>query len=188
MKAKKLLSLLLVLCMIIGMVPGVAMAADEGYDYEVGAIVTQNGDDSIPSGSIPEGATWSGPVQLPDMSCGYLFSHSHSESCYTKICDHKDGHMNTCYSSSTSYSVCNHSSDTEHTGSVTITDVVSRSGLSLSWNTEHPAYPAVKTYYDGLSGISKITALFSAKFCYTTTAGEEPTCGHACSELSGRSV
>lgn len=53
--------------------------------------------------------------------------HTHTEACYTKVCDHKDGHLSTCYSTS-EYAFCTHENDSEHSGTISIAEVVTFNG------------------------------------------------------------
>lgn len=135
------------------------------------------------------------------LSCDHLLSHAHDEDCYTKTCSHKDGHLSTCYSSSTEYELCEHSDDSQHTGSVTLADVVTIRGNNASWKTDHPAYSVVYAVYkaaydeayknakylkDTAGKVAGVAALVGKKFCYTVTSGSDPSlCTHTCSELGG---
>lgn len=154
--------------------------------FVLNAWKTQESKNAPDAGNASDGYIWFQGEQTGEtLSCGYLLLHVHNEDCYTKTCDHKDGHLSTCYSSSTEYELCEHSDDSQHTGSVDISAVVTLSGLKPSWNENHPAYAVVKAYYDGLKGLDKLKVL-SAKFCYTVTPGSEPVlCTHTCSELGG---
>lgn len=177
---KRFLSLALTLCMVLSMCPVTAFAA-EGDAYAVGDTVSNT------TGEEPaavEGAVWVESSETNTV-CEYLIEHTHNENCYYKSCDHKDGHLSTCYSESTTYELCTHTDNSEHSGTVTISDVVKRSGLTLSWNTAHPAYDAVYAYYNSLSGADKLKIL-AAKFCYTVSTSAEPDlCTHTCSGLGG---
>lgn len=137
---------------------------------------------------------------VDELTCGNSYEHTHGDSCYYKSCNHKEGHLSDCYSNATSYALCEHSNDSEHTGSVTVADVVSVSykygviPTGINWVTTHPAYNVVYAKYIELSGGSSslteqakaVVKLLSMKFCYTVSASAEPDlCTHTCSEVGG---
>lgn len=96
-----------------------------------------------------------------------------------------------------------HENESEHSGSVTLTDVVtiSVSNRSVSWSESHPAYTVVKAEYDkgyaenvaSVSGWKQQVAFggfllsFAAtKFCYTVSSSATPdNCTHICSDVGG---
>ena len=134
MKGKRLLSLLLTLCMVLSMVPAAALAAkvDNAADAVVGdTIITTTKD--VPNATEP--AYW----KLTDKErvCDSAIEHTHSDSCYYQSCDHKDGHLSTCYGEEYTYELCEHSSTDEHKGSVTLADVVTINGTDVSWKKLH---------------------------------------------------
>ena len=185
LKGKRMLSWLLTVVMVLSMLPATALAE------EIGGTATTK---TKTSPEDVEYGVWqlneSIPLRPnPSTDCGYLpeYEHTHGDNCYIKICDHKDGHLSTCYESSTSYAKCEHSDSSQHSGEVTITDVISvefKYGIipvSVSWKTEHPAYPIVHAEYEAQGGDLKAAAkMLTTKFCYTTTEGDEPTCRHVC--------
>lgn len=190
-KFKRSLALVLTLCMVFTMMPLYGIASE----YVPGDQVTTNSKE--PPASIP-GAVW---VLTDSVECKKI-AHTHEETCYYQSCDHKDGHLSTCYSENTEYTLCEHEDETQHTGSVTLTDVVEISGTSVSWKTGHPAYSAVYTVYkqaydeayasakwfkETAAKAAGVAALVGKTFCYTTNASAEPTlCTHgACSDYTG---
>lgn len=187
------LALVLTLCMIIGMVPMQAIAVD----LHPGDTITTP--DKNPPAPV-EGAVW---VLTDSIECKKIV-HTHNEKCFYQSCDHKDGHLSSCYSESTAYALCEHADETQHTGSVTLTDVVTIDGTNVAWKTEHPAYPAVyavyKAAYDEAYASTKLSwlketaakaagvaALLGKTFCYTTSASATPDkCTHGeCSDWTG---
>lgn len=191
MNGKRILSFILALAMVLGMVPFNALptfAAEvaDPADAKVGDTTTTKTD------TAPTDVEYGVWKQTDSgTTCGNLIEHTHSDSCYYKSCDHNDGHLSSCYSESTSYALCTHSSDTEHTGSVNVTDVVTITGSGfntrLEWNESHPACAVVKARYQELGGKwYNALQLLGEKFCYTTSASAEPDlCTHTCSELGG---
>ncbi len=207
---KRILSIAIVLVMVFGMVP---LNAFEAFAAETALTHHPDQKDGLPNtaevkGSntakpedteIPDGAQWEGP-SAGVLSCTTDI-HTHDESCYYKKCDHKDGHTAACFSETTEYVLCQHEDETQHTGSVTLTDVVTISGTNVSWKSDHPAYPAVyavyKEAYDAAYASAKyfkemaakaagVAALVNKTFCYTTSASAIPDlCTHTCSELGG---
>lgn len=134
-------------------------------------------------------------------TCGNI-EHTHEDACYTKTCDHKNGHISTCYETVIGYNLCEHTDDTEHTGSVTLADVVTIKGTNVTWIKDHPAYNVVysvyKAAYDKAYAEAKymksvagkaagVAALLDKKFCYTAVESTEPTlCTHGeCTDTSG---
>ena len=203
-KGKRLLSLLLTLCMVISLVPATAFAAEvtDPANAVVGDTMTTKTSDAP---DAPEGTVWMfqedytvvNVTQCP----GKGVEHSHGDGCYSKTCDHKNGHISTCYSESTAYALCTHENDSEHSGTVTLTDVVTIEGTSASWKKDHPAYTAVYAVYkaaydeayasarfwkDTAGKAAGVAALVGKTFCYTTSASAEPDqCTHTCSEVGG---
>lgn len=190
-KFKRSLALVLTLCMVVAMMPMTGVARE----YVPGdQIVT---DSKEPPTSIP-GAVW---VLTDSVECKKIV-HTHEEKCYYQSCDHSDGHLSTCYSESTAYTLCEHEDETQHAGSVTLTDVVEINGTNVSWKSEHPAYSTVyavyKKAYDDAYASAKwfkeatakaagVAALVGKTFCYTTSASAEPDkCTHGeCSDYTG---
>ena len=144
-KGKRLLSLLLTLCMVLSLVPAAALAAkvDNAADAVVGDTITTTTKD-VPNATEP--AYW----KLTDKErvCDSAIEHTHNEDCYYQSCDHKEGHLSTCYGEEYTYELCEHSSADEHTGSVTLEDVITFTGTDVKWKTDHPAYPVVHEVYD----------------------------------------
>ena len=203
---KRFLSALLALVMVMSLLPVSVFAAEGDYDYTYGATVKVTDDAAAPSGSIPPSSEWelvSQETKVDLTKCpGTLGQeHTHSEDCYYKSCDHKDGHLSTCYSESTSYALCEHEDASQHTGSVTLADVVTISGTSATWKTEHPAYEVVYAVYkaaydeayasakylkDAAGKTAGVAALVGKTFCYTVSTSAEPDlCDHVCSEVGG---
>ena len=186
---KRVLSFLLTLLMIVGVFPaGSFVVSAEDNVWQIGDTTTTP-NNFKPLGEKVSNSVWvntktEGPDSLGHSSVCDKYAHTHSDTCWTKSCNHKDGHTTNCYDSVTNYAKCNHSSDSEHTASVNISDVVTRNGFSVKWNTSHPAYSVVKAYYDSLSVLNKLSIL-TTKFCYTISIGESPICGHVCSEVGG---
>lgn len=190
-KFKRSLALILTLCMLIATMPMNSIAREMVPGDQV---IT---DSKEPPASIP-GAVW---VLTDSVECKKIV-HTHEEKCYYQSCDHKDGHLSTCYSESTAYTLCEHEDEAQHTGSVTLTDVVEINGTNVSWKTGHPAYTTVyavyKKAYDDAYASAKwfketaakaagVAALVGKTFCYTTNASAEPDkCTHgACSDYTG---
>ena len=182
---KRIFAFLLSFCMLFSFcgIQGFVFAAS------VGDTVTKNfasllGTDELTANEPEdvEGAVW----ELTDYSWCGLLEHTHSESCWYKNCSHANGHTTDCYGETTEYELCSHSDDSEHSGTVTVSDVVTRSGFNFSWDESHPAYSVVKSEYDKLTGANRLK-IFSYKFCYTVSEGTEPDlCEHPlCSELGG---
>lgn len=187
-----------------------ALAANTAYVVSNGEIEktfvlnawkTQESKGAPDADNASDGYVWfQGEQAGRTLSCGHLWEHAHDEGCYTKTCSHKDGHLSTCYGSSTDYKLCDcETTGNVHSGTVTVTDVVSidlKKG-KIVWDETHPAYTAVKAKYDELYGASTqrfdfakvIDAggkLLGLSFCYTvTSAGEPDLCDHDCSELGG---
>lgn len=180
---KRIAALIIAIVMMVTALPiGVFAEAPEIGD-------THTTNTNTPPADI-ENAVW---VLADSVEC-HKIEHLHEDKCYYKSCDHNEGHTSACYSEATSYEVCTHGSDNAaHAGTVNLTDVVSIKGTSVSWKTDHPAYPVVKAKYDadvsGKSGIALLRALASfaqLKFCYTVSASATPDqCTHTCSELGG---
>lgn len=190
---KRVLAIALTLCMVLSMCPVTALAAD----YSVGDTVSNT------TGEKPEdvaGAIWAESTSTETI-CGNLYEHTHDEDCYSKSCDHKNGHLSSCYSTATSYALCEHEDESAHTGTVTLADVVTIIGKTVTWKTDHPAYPAVYAVYkaaydeayanapllkDTAGKAAGVAALTDKKFCYTTAASATPDlCTHTCSEVGG---
>lgn len=192
-KITRSISLLLVLCMVVSVFP-----------LQITALDTQIGDTvTTPTNQPPapiENAVW---VLTDSIECKKI-AHTHTVSCYYQTCDHANGHLSTCYSQSTAYSLCQHEDAMQHTGAVTLSDVVTINGSNVSWKTNHPAYTAVyavyKAAYDEAYANTKISflkesaakaagiaALIGKTFCYTTSTNASPDrCQHGeCSELGG---
>ena len=201
---RKGLSLFTVVMMTFGIMPTNVLTAAaveaEVTDYVVGDTAEVKGDNTtLPEGTIPTGSHWAGP------SAGVLHCttdlHTHDADCYYKTCDHKDGHISTCYSSSTAYEVCPDKDNHQHNNTANITDVFTISGTNVTWVTTHPAYPAVYAIYkaaydeayasakyfkDTVAKAAGVAAIATVTVCYTTTPGSEPDlCTHTCSELGG---
>ena len=134
-------------------------------------------------------------------TCGYI-EHTHDASCYTKTCNHKNGHIASCYETTIGYNLCEHADESEHTGSVTLADVVTISGTNVTWIKTHPAYNVVyavyKQAYDEAYASAKylkdvtakaagVAALLGKSFCYTAVNSTEPTlCTHGdCTDAPG---
>lgn len=188
---KRSLAFILAICTVVSLLPMTVIARDT----QVGDSVTT--DTKEPPAAV-ENAVW---VLTDSIECKKIV-HTHEGKCFYQSCDHKDGHLPTCYSEATAYSLCNHEDETQHTGSVTLTDVVEINGRTVSWKTSHPAYSVVygiyKAAYDeaynnakfgkDLAGrIAGIAALTGKTFCYTTSASAEPNqCTHGeCSDYKG---
>lgn len=199
----RVMPLLLATALASSNLPVTALASETETEYKVGDIVTNT------TGVAPnaiDGAVWVAGEPVTDKICGNLVAHTHGEKCYKKVCDHADGHLSTCYSSSTEYALCEHEDDTKHTGVVTLSDVVTYKitykysipkGINIVWKEEHPAYDVIHEKYEQLIAestakldiskkIAAITELSKLAFCFTTTANAEPDlCKHTCSELGG---
>ena len=193
---KRVFALAMSLCLVIGLCPIVGLADEE---YSVGDEVTTYTDEAP---AAVKGAVW---VQTEASSPCYYVEHEHNDDCYKKSCDHKSGHLSTCYSSSTEYEVCTHADDSQHTGTFKGMDIYTITDSGIDWNTDHPAYSAAyKIYQDAydvaygiaynkymneklasLAGWTAGTATLAATtFCYTTTS-EPNLCNHTCSEVGG---
>lgn len=188
---KRSLAFILAICIVVSLLPMTVIAVDK----QVGDSVTTNKNE--PPAAV-DGAVW---VLTDSTECKKIV-HTHGEKCFYQSCDHKDGHLATCYSEATAYSLCTHENEAQHTGSVTLTDVVEISGRTVSWKISHPAYSVVygvyKAAYDeayasarfgkDLAGrIAGIAALTGKTFCYTTSASATPDkCTHGeCSDYTG---
>lgn len=100
---KRSVALILSVMMIFGFVPWETVpfglfsvrAEDEtatiATDYEVGATVTNKGNNAEPTGTIPTGSHWEGPVESTGTTCG-KDEHKHTDACYSvstiASCDH----------------------------------------------------------------------------------------------------
>ncbi|MBQ8806121.1 MAG: LPXTG cell wall anchor domain-containing protein [Bacteroidaceae bacterium] len=191
------IAMLLTLCMVFAMLP-----------MNVIALGNQVGDTATTPTKEPpapvEGAVW---VLTDSIECKKIV-HTHEDKCYYKSCDHSGGHLSTCFSESTAYALCEHATEDEHTGSVTINDVVTYNvtyktlfgqkiptGITIDWTEDHPAYGVVKAKFDELAGgktdtitlIAVMAQLINTKFCYTTSASATPDlCTHGeCSDVGG---
>lgn len=190
-KMKRGIALLLTMCMVMAMMPTHVFAVGHSHGDTV---VTPT---DTPPAAV-EGFVW---VLTDSVECKSIV-HTHKEGCFYKSCDHKDGHLSTCYSESTSYALCEHEDETQHTGSVTLTDVVEINGTNVTWKTGHPAYPTLyaiyKAAYDEAYANAKflkevaakaagVAALVGKTFCYTTSASATPDlCTHGtCSDYTG---
>lgn len=189
-KSARALAMLLVFCMMVSMLPTSATAAW----IEPGDMVI------TPTNTPPDAIDGSVWVLTDSTECKKLV-HTHEDKCFYKSCDHADGHLSTCYSEATSYELCQHADESEHTGSVTLEDVVTISGNNTSWKTDHPAYNVVygvyKAAYDeayakakfakDIAGkIAGVAALIGKTFCYTTSTSAAPDkCTHTCSDVNG---
>ena len=190
-KFKRSLALLLTLCMVLAMVP-----------TSVFAVGHQHGDQVVTNTETPpaavEGGVW---VLTGKVECSKIV-HTHEENCFYQTCDHKDGHLSTCYSSATAYALCEHEDEAMHTGSVDLTDVVTINGTNVTWKKDHPAYSAVYAVYkaaydeayasakylkDTVAKAAGVAALVGKTFCYTTNASATPDqCTHGeCSDFTG---
>lgn len=131
-----------------------------------------------------------------------ILEHKHITDCYLKTCDHKNGHIATCYETVIGYEMCTHSDATEHTASVTLGDVVTINGTDVQWKKDHPAYSVVyrvyKKAYDEAYAKAKyfkditakaagVATLLDKSFCYTAVNSLEPTlCTHGeCTDVFG---
>jgi hypothetical protein len=133
---KRILSFFLVLCMMISLIPTTVFAEN----YIVGdTTITNTNEAPTPI----ENAVW---VLFESDECKKV-EHSHGDKCYYHSCDHNDGHLSTCYGENVEYAACSHDNDTQHTATVTLSDVVTISGTSVSWKKDHPAYPVVHAVY-----------------------------------------
>ena len=198
---RRSLSLALALVMVLGMVPFGALRTAAAVPGDKTTTKTETPPADVPYGIwvLDQGTTLN---PNPKTTCGVLVEHTHSDSCYRKSCDHADGHLSSCYSSSTSYELCNcEATGNTHTGTVTLTDVVTIKGTNVSWKTDHPAYPAVWAVYkpaydkgyadarfmkDQAGRIAGIAALAGKEFCYTVSASAEADlCNHTCSAVGG---
>lgn len=190
-KFKRSLALILTLCMLIATMPLNSIAREMVPGDQV---IT---DSKEPPASIP-GAVW---VLTDSIECRKIV-HTHEAKCFYQSCDHKNGHLSTCYGESTAYTLCEHEDEAQHTGAVTLTDVVEINGTNVSWKTGHPAYTTVyavyKKAYDDAYASAKwfketaakaagVAALVGKTFCYTTNASAEPDkCTHGeCSDYTG---
>ena len=145
---RRSLSLALALVMVLGMVPFGALRTAAAQPGDKTTTKTETPPADVPYGIwvLDKGTTLN---PNPKATCGNAVEHTHSDSCYRKTCDHADGHLSSCYSSSTTYELCNcEATGNTHTGTVTMTDVVTISGTNASWKTDHPAYSAVRAVYD----------------------------------------
>ena len=97
---KRSLSLMMALFMVFSMMPMQALAA-ETTDYAVGDTVTVSGSTAQPTGTIPTGSHWEGPVKGSTI-CGKI-EHTHSDSCYDKVLSCEHSHVQSCY---TEYERC----------------------------------------------------------------------------------
>ena len=139
---KCIISSVLALLLVVGILP-LSLLAEGETQYEEGYTVTLGYDDAAPADI--DGFIWVVEAEKPCL----ITEHTHSESCYKLVCVHVDGgeHTTDCYSTSTEYEECTHESDDEHTGSVTLEDVVKINGTNVTWNTEHSAYETVYAAY-----------------------------------------
>ena len=104
---KRILSFALAFVMIVGMLPANALsvwAADDetstiATDYEVGATVTNKGNNAKPTGTIPTGSHWEGPVKSADVTCGKIEHPEHTAECYDKVLNCEHSHVQACYTS-----------------------------------------------------------------------------------------
>ncbi|MBQ8646762.1 MAG: hypothetical protein IJ484_01310, partial [Oscillospiraceae bacterium] len=175
-KGKRLLSLLLAVVMLVGVFPTSVFAAAVGEPVK-----NTTGEEPEPI----EGFFWknTGTSEAVDPEkCHFPDSeHVHSADCYgyLQICDHKKGHLSTCYPTEYVYEKCPGSSH-DHTQEINVGDVVKRDSIfNITWDQSHPAYSVVKAYYDSLTGFNNKLSIFTTEFCYTATEGEEPTkCSH----------
>ena len=201
-KGKRLLSLLLTLCMVLSLVP-VASFADT-YDYAVDAVVEKEGDASMPEGTIPPYTVWD-CVESADPTCEKEAHEAHSIDC-----DHKDGHLYECYKEEPQWAVCS-GEDHAHTYSMKllslealyaairdfnnlqkITDEVKNSSdADAAYQTAYDkAYQAAydKAWFakDEAGKLAGATAgetarwsvVFSKTYCYTVDPDSEVVCDH----------
>ena len=99
--AKRLLSLLLAVIMIVGILPVTALAAEPEYSMEEGknTFSSTNQNAVLPAGdSIPAGTHWCSEPQSELVCTGKHMEHT--DACYTKIliCVHDLTHVRACYS------------------------------------------------------------------------------------------
>lgn len=204
-KFKRVLALLLTLCMVVSMCPAFALTAKAATEATL--IKTE---EKTTAPADEENGTWvqvGGPVNKLDASkCPTLglSTHSHTGDCYYKSCTHKDGHISSCYSTATSYALCESPDTHGHTGTVTVADVVKIDikKLSVDWDNEHPAYSVVyaayKTAYDEAYANAKYlkevagvkagaAAVFDKTYCFTVSASATPDkCTHGdCTAVGG---
>lgn len=179
-------------CMLLSQVPMYVFA----QDVSVGTQVITN---TKTPPKLIEGNVW----ELIDSDTCLLIEHEHTNDCYYKTCDHKNGHLPDCYSTATAYTLCEHTDESLHTGSVTLADVVKIDGTNVTWKKDHPAYSVVyevyKKAYDETYASTKLSfmketaakaagvaALVGKKFCYVTATSDEPDqCTHTCSHVGG---
>ena len=108
---------------------------------------TEIGTKEVTNTETPPAAVEDGIWVLVDTDKCISIEHAHNDDCYYKTCDHKNGHISTCYSEATAYVLCEHSDESAHTGTVTLTDVVTIDGTNVTWVKTHPAYNAVYAVY-----------------------------------------
>lgn len=192
MRAKRLTCLFLCFALLLGLMPTTV------FGYDIGETVTNT------TGEAPAdvaGAVWVAQTPETKTICGNLYEHTHGEKCYRKTCDHKNGHLSSCYDTKTEYQVCTDPLNHAHTGTVNISDVVEIEGTTLKWKTEHDAYPLVygiyKEAYDeayasakylkDLAGKTAGSAAVTTKtYCYTVNESAEPNlCTHVCTDYDG---
>lgn len=93
MSLKKILAIFLTLCMVVSLCP-LSVFADTYKEGDVKTTYTEDAPEDV------DGYVW----ELTDRyTCLNIIEHTHSDSCYYKSCDHKDGHLYSCYSESTVY-------------------------------------------------------------------------------------
>lgn len=194
---QKVFAIVLTLTILVSALPvgAISIFAAEVSDVQVGdTIITKT--DAAPEDV--DGGIWvlkesTTLYPNPSYTCVSV-EHTHTDSCFTKSCDHKDGHQPACYSNSTAYELCTHSDDSEHSGTVDIMDVItikytgSNTPAGYTWKEDHPAYSVVYAEFVKLGGNAIAAAkLFTKKFCYTSVSGSEPDlCTHVCSEVGGK--
>lgn len=223
---KRFLAMVLAVVMVVGMVPthalhvhaeeteqtsteGTTGETTEGTEGEPSA----QAELTLPKGEEPEQIAGDGKIWVKDgnafIDCGNSYEHTHGNSCYYLNCDHKEGHLNSCYAGSTSYGVCPGESDTHtHSGTSELGDVFGWNGSSFNWHEDHPAYPAVRAVYDQAiadwkaanpKGKWELSIIWEARailavyndvmkdlvVCYTIPEGAVAECGHVHSELGG---
>lgn len=191
MSMKRSIAFVLAMCMFMAMVP-----------LNVLATGTEIGTKEVTSTENPPAPVDGGVWVLVDSKKCTSIEHAHNNDCYYQTCDHKNGHISTCYGESTSYVLCEHDDESAHTGTVTLAGVVTIDGTNVAWVTTHPAYDTVyavyKTAYDEAYASAKylkeiaakaagVAALVGKTFCYTTSASATPDkCTHGeCSDVTG---
>ena len=100
---RKFLSLLLVLCMALGMLPMSVFAVEvtEPTAAVVGDTYTVQGSDAKPAVTI-EGTLWEFKEKSADVTCGKIV-HTHNDDCYDKVVSCSHSHGESCFTGSACY-------------------------------------------------------------------------------------